>query len=330
MIHGIDVSAYQPDTYSIAGLDFVIVKATEGLSYTNPLLASQTKRARDAGLVVGFYHYPHMANDPVTEANRFLAKAPLQPGDIIVFDWEGYDTANKGVTKARQLAYRDAWLKYVKGKMPSYRVGMYCNTDYWLNVDKTSNCGDFLWIATGGKPARQPGIDYAWTFHQYSTAGGIDHDVANFDSRAALAAWAGSTQEDDVALTTDDINKIAAAVATKLIAGGGVLEDSDLDRVWGRDVIPAARPPYNNSDYFAADGKTVANPTWAVKYAVQTGVETGRETLARVKGLEVSSGTVELTDTQLAGLAAKVAAAPGLADAIAAKVADLLAARLAD
>jgi hypothetical protein len=208
MIHGIDVSAYQPATYSTAGLDFVIVKATEGLSYTNPLLAAQAKRARDAGLVVGFYHYPHMANDPVAEANRFLATAPLQPGDIIVFDWEGYDTANKGVSRARQLAYRDAWLKYVKGKMPSYRVGMYCNTDYWLNVDKTSTCGDFLWIATGGKPAGQPGIDYGWKFHQYSTAGGIDHDVADFTDRAALAAWArGSIEEDPMAgMTKQDVH----------------------------------------------------------------------------------------------------------------------------
>jgi len=214
-VHGIDVSAYQSETYSTAGLDFVIVKATEGLSYTNPRLAAQTKRARDAGMVVGFYHYPHMANDPIKEADYFLKKAPIQAGDIIVFDWEGYDAANKGVPRSRQLAYRDAWLKYVKGKMPGHRVGMYCNTDYWLNVDTTSNCGDFLWIATGGKPAGQPGIDYAWTFHQYSTAGGIDHDVANFTDRAALAAWAaGTTQEDDVALTADDIKKIAVEVLT--------------------------------------------------------------------------------------------------------------------
>jgi GH25 family lysozyme M1 (1,4-beta-N-acetylmuramidase) len=210
MIHGIDVSAYQPETYSTAGLDFVIVKATEGLSYTNPRMTAQAKRARDAGLVVGYYHYPHMANDPVAEANYFLSKVAWRPGDIIVFDWEGYDVANKGVPKSRQLTYRDAWLKYVKGKMAGHRVGMYCNTDYWLNVDKTANCGDFLWIATGGKPAGQPGIKAPWLFHQYSTAGGVDHDVASFPSRAALAAWAGSTQEDNMPTA----NEVAKAVLT--------------------------------------------------------------------------------------------------------------------
>lgn len=208
MIHGVDVSAYQSETYSIAGLDFVFVKATEGLTYTNPRLAAQAKRARDAGLVVGFYHYPHMANDPQAEADYFLKKAPIQAGDIIVFDWEGYDTANKGVAKSRQVAYRDAWLKYVKGKMPGHKVGMYCNTDYWLNVDTTSNCGDFLWIATGGLPAGQPGIKSPWLIHQYSTAGGIDHDVAAFTDRAALRAWAAGTTPQENDMTPDQATQL--------------------------------------------------------------------------------------------------------------------------
>jgi hypothetical protein len=235
MIHGVDVSAYQPTTYSTSGIDFVIIKATEGLSYTNPYLTAQAKRGRDAGLVVGFYHYPHMANSPQAEADYFLSKAPIQSGDIIVFDWEGYDTANQGVPKSRQLAYRDAWLSYVKGKLPGHRVGMYCNTDYWLNVDQSSNCGDFLWIATGGKPAGQPGIKHAWTIHQYSTAGGIDHDVAAFIDRAALANWArGLIEEDPMA---------------------GITKQDIADAVWRTDDIPAG----------STEAHPAANPTWVAQ-----------------------------------------------------------------
>ncbi|MFM9604243.1 peptidoglycan recognition protein family protein [Streptomyces turgidiscabies] len=48
-----------------------------------------------------------------------------------------------------------------------------------------------------------------------------------------------TTEEDDVALTTQDIDKVAAAVAVKLIAGGGVLENSDVARV---AAAVAARP----------------------------------------------------------------------------------------
>lgn len=148
------------------------------------------------------------------------------------------------------------------------------------------------------------------------------------DVKATLAA--GPTQEDDVALTADDINKVAAAVVAQLLAGGGALENSDLDRIWARDAIPAARPPYNNPDYFAADGKTVANDTWSAKYAAQTTVEGVRETLARVKNVESTAGSVVLTDAQISALASTVAANPALAEQIAEKVAVKLAARLAE
>lgn len=134
-------------------------------------------------------------------------------------------------------------------------------------------------------------------------------------------------QEDDDMPTAAEI---ADAVVAKLLAGGGVLENSDFDRLFGRDAIPAARPPYNNPDYFAADGKTVANDTWTFKYAVQTAVENAREAVARLKGLEGSVGTVDMTDADIAALASAVASNPALAEQIAEKVAVKLAERLAD
>ncbi|MEU6279513.1 glycoside hydrolase family 25 protein [Streptomyces sp. NPDC047028] len=291
MIHGIDVSAYQSATYSTSGLDFVFTKVTEGLTYTNPRWAQQRDRAKAAGLVWGAYHYPHMANDPRAEAAYFLQQVNWKPGDIIVLDWEGYDAYNKGVPKSRQVAYRDAWLKYVKSVMPGHRVGMYANTDYWLHVDTTGNCGDFLWIATAGAAAGQPGIKAKWTFHQYSTAGGIDHDVAAFPTRAALAEWAASTtpEEDDMPTASD---------------------------VWKADVIPAAAPPYNNSDFDK-------NKFWEASYALSTAVLTGRKTEAKVDALaEVVAGIKTKVDSLSVG---------GVdLDALAVNVADLLATRLKD
>jgi hypothetical protein len=284
MIHGIDVSAYQSETYSTSGLDFVFTKVTEGLSYINPRWAKQRDRAKAAGLVWGAYHYPHMGNDPKAEADYFLKQVKWAPGDIIVLDWEGYDNANRSVPRSRQIAYRDAWLTYVKGKMAGHQVGMYCNTDYWLNVDTTSNCGDFLWIATASKPAGQPGIKGRWTFHQYSTAGGIDHDVANFPDRAALAAWAagGTTPQEDAMPTPAD--------------------------VWKADVIDAAAPPYNNSDW-------PTNKTWSAGYALSTTMLTGRKIEAKVDALAAKLDALTVGGIDM--------------DALATKVADLLAARLA-
>lgn len=188
-VYGQDWSSYQSATPDTSGISFAFTKVTEGLGYINPKWVSQRDHAKAAGLVWGGYHYPHMGNSVQAEADYFLAQVAWKPGDLVALDWEGYDTANQGVSHAQQLAYKEAWLRYVKKKLPNNRVGMYCSKDYWLNVDTTSYAGDFLWIATGGLPAGQPGIKASWTFHQYSDSP-VDKDVANFSSVAALKAWA--------------------------------------------------------------------------------------------------------------------------------------------
>jgi hypothetical protein len=156
-----------------------------------------------------------------------------------------------------------------------------------------------------------------------------DHgDPGSFPMAAILNAAKGGTtppQEDDMP-TADEI---AEAVFRKFAAGDGVLENGDLDRIWSRDAIPAARPPYNNPDYYGPDGKTVANPTWTARYTQLAQTEGIREAVARLKSLEAAAGSVDLTDAQIAALASAVAANPALAEQIAEKVAVKLAARLA-
>lgn len=299
MIKGQDWSKYQSATPDLTGLDFGFCKITEGLTYVNSYWAKQRDHAKAAGLVWGAYHYPHMANDPIAEADFFLKQVAWKPGDIIVLDWEGYDVNNVGVSDARKIAYRDAWLKYVKGKMPDHKVGMYCNKSYWLSVDKTSNCGDFLWIATGGLPAGKPGITYKWTFHQYSTANNLDHDVADFPSRAALAEWAGLTptppKEDPVTVSA-----------------------ADAKALWKTDdFLPAGSTEKNTENKFWT-------PASFLTGSFENTVQNLAQSRANGNQLSALSSTV-------AGLVSKVdhLATGGVdLDALAGKVADLLSKRL--
>ncbi|MFI8190547.1 glycoside hydrolase family 25 protein [Streptomyces sp. NPDC085946] len=183
MLRGIDVSSYQPASYDTDGLSFVFVKATEGRSYVNPRLAAQTRTARDAGLVVGFYHFLWPGN-LTAQAEYFVAKAPERPGDILAVDWE---TTGDGTHASN--AEKDRFIRKVKELRPGHRVVLYCNRHFWLDVDTTSYAGDGLWIAdyvAAGKPR----IEAAWRFHQY-TDDPVDTNVAAFASRAALQTWAG-------------------------------------------------------------------------------------------------------------------------------------------
>ena len=211
-IYGIDVSMYQPINFSLTTpgddkkVDFAIIKVTEGSVWASTRWTAQRQWAKDHGLSVGFYHFAR-PGDMVAQADRFLDQIALQPGDHLWFDWE-----DAGVTNTQ----KDAWISYVQGKARGHRVGLYCNTDFWKNRDTTGFAGDGLWIATGGYPAGAPPIKSNWLIHQYSTAGGYDHDTAQFATRADMITWAQGG--DDVALSDADKTWITNTIKTQVAA----------------------------------------------------------------------------------------------------------------
>ncbi|MEU6221671.1 glycoside hydrolase family 25 protein [Streptomyces sp. NPDC047022] len=183
MLHGIDVSAYQSSSYDTSGLSFVFIKATEGRSYVNPKLTAQIKTARDAGCVVGFYHFLWPGNI-ADQAEYFVSRTPERTGDLLAVDWE---TTGDGTHASN--AEKDSFIRRVKQLKPGNRVLLYTNRNFWLTIDTTSYAGDGLWIADY-VTAGQPRIKAAWRFHQY-TSDPVDEDVANFASKTALREWAG-------------------------------------------------------------------------------------------------------------------------------------------
>jgi hypothetical protein len=199
MIYGVDVSNYQPINFALTTpsdghpVDFVIIKITEGMSYTNSKWTAQRQWARDHGLSVGFYHFARPGS-MTDQANRFLDQVNLVPGDHLWFDWE-----DAGVSSDQ----KDGWINYVQGRAPGHRVGLYCNTSFWLGRDTSGFAGDGLWIATGRIPAGHPPINATWRIHQYSTEGDYDHDLAQFASRADMIIWAKGSET--VALTASEL-----------------------------------------------------------------------------------------------------------------------------
>lgn len=218
-VKGIDVSSYQSESYDTSGLAFVIVKRTEGVGYVNPKASAQVAHGRAAGLVIGHYHYPHIHDGAVADADYFLSHlgSDLHTGDIIALDWEWY--GQSGVTNAEADDFKDAWLARVKSRAPGHKVIVYCDRNSWLNVDTNSNAGDGLWIADY-VTAGQPRIKAKWLFHQYTDAApqGGDGNVAAFADKAALTAWAAGTtpQEDDMtpdqAQQLDDLHSMMTSI----------------------------------------------------------------------------------------------------------------------
>lgn len=94
-IKGIDISAYQDgepidfEKIKEAGIDFVIVKATEGVAYLNPHFDRDVYDAHQAGLAVGAYTFFHPEQDGVAQANKFhqaMEKHPVIAFAVIDFE----------------------------------------------------------------------------------------------------------------------------------------------------------------------------------------------------------------------------------------------------
>jgi len=192
----------------------------------------------------------------------------------------------------------------------------------WLNANHhVPLTGPTMWL-TYGPDSRRPGITPAsygasparMTFAQWEAFKGVcghEHVPENdhgdpgslpFTKLIALAKGTTPPQEDDVALTTDDINKVADAVFKKILKTD--------------DVFTA---PADASDY-------ATNKFWTWQTHIQDVTNRVRDLGRKVDALPV----VELTDQQIATLAAAVGANPALAELIAEKVAVKLAERLAE
>lgn len=90
MLRGIDISSHQGDIdLSPLGIDFVIIKATEGTGYVNPYCDPKVQQAKNLGLCWGFYHFAGV-NGAVEEATYFINNCTdyFSQG-IPVLDWEG-------------------------------------------------------------------------------------------------------------------------------------------------------------------------------------------------------------------------------------------------
>lgn len=228
MIKGLDVSSYQPVAFDVTGSDFVFIKATQGQSYVSPNLAGQTVHARSAGLVTGFYHFQSKGS-PAAQAKYFVDHLNLLPGDVLACDWE-----TDPVTKTYPTtAEKDAFIREVQRLAPGHKVLLYCNTSFWKSIDTSSFSGDGLWIADPNHPAGAPAIAAPWRIQQYGITGGMDRNIANFDSKAAMRSWAGGGTETEMALTAQQT----------------------FEAVWNTDAVASPTD--------AADHAT--NPTWAAQ-----------------------------------------------------------------
>lgn len=198
-ILGIDVSHYQGTInwaqVNAAGKTFAYIKATEGVSYTDPTYSTYIVNGSSAGIIMGSYHFARPeTNTAVDEANYYLSVASSSIGTNRLppaLDLEDPPTG-AGLTSyfssAALTAWAQTWMTTVynaTGIQPviytSASIAAYLNSS--INTYK-------LWIAnpgtSSGTPPSNIGVWTTWAFKQYSwtgtvsgISGSVDLDVYN-------------------------------------------------------------------------------------------------------------------------------------------------------
>lgn len=165
---GIDIASYQSNIdfnkTKKSGIEIVYIKATEGLTYTSPLMKSQYSGALAAGLKIGFYHYLR-ANNPILEAKHFLEMINgLIPDCKYVIDVE----ESLGQTKTKISSNVKNFTDYLisNGK----KVCIYTGDDFYANSLDNSVKNIPLWVAHYG--AIRP-IALKYIGFQYSNSGRV-------------------------------------------------------------------------------------------------------------------------------------------------------------
>lgn len=184
-IHGIDVSKYQ---HSIAWeevkamkvneiqVGFAFIKATEGIGNTDPQFKRNWKKAKDAGMVRGAYHFFIGSKDGRMQAENFINKVNLEPGNLPpVLDVEQLN----GATPSQLKAEIKEWLEIVENHYQVKPI-IYTNVDFY----KRNLGSEFdkypLWVAHYYQQ-EQPRINRGWVFWQHSDEGRVNGIISKVD-----------------------------------------------------------------------------------------------------------------------------------------------------
>lgn len=183
-LHGIDVSRFQSfiDWPSVkqmkvkkVQIDFAFIKATEGLGNVDRQFRRNWKKAREANVPRGAYHFFLATKSGKAQAQNFISTVTLIPGDLPpVLDVEQL----YGVTPEKMRKEVIDWLNMVEDHYDVKPI-IYTYVNFY-NHHMGDAFNDYpLWVAHYLEKDK-PRIDRPWIFWQHNERGrvnGITHTV---------------------------------------------------------------------------------------------------------------------------------------------------------
>nr|6ZMV_A Chain A, muramidase [Trichobolus zukalii]6ZMV_B Chain B, muramidase [Trichobolus zukalii] len=203
-VPGFDISHYQPSVnYAGAynsGARFVIIKATEGTTYTDPVFSTHYTGATKAGLIRGGYHFARPASSSGSaQADFFFKNGGGWSADGItlpgMLDMEyGSTSSCHGLSQTAMVNWISDFVnryKTLSGRYPMIYTGYY----WWVECTGNSNkfattCPLVLarYSSSVGEIPGGWGYQTIWQFNdKYAYGGDSDSFNGSLDRLKALA-----------------------------------------------------------------------------------------------------------------------------------------------
>lgn len=188
-VRGIDVSAHNGviDMQKVAdsGVEFVFIKATEGVDFKDRNFRTNFDKARRAGLLTGIYHFFRFDRDGVEQAiNLMRSVGSRRPELGLVIDVEkagNPDSIPTETVKNRLLQMVD----YLN--LLGHRVMFYSNKDGYYEYLAETFPGAPLWICGFSENP----INAEWSFWQFNHRGKVNGVTGDVD----LNVFCGNREE---------------------------------------------------------------------------------------------------------------------------------------
>lgn len=153
MLKGIDISHHQTEDRAIKEMenaDFVIIKATEGKTYTDPLFSIHLQNAVSRCKLIGIYHYARPENNTyIEEVENFIKSfGGMMKKAIPILDWEGN-------AWTQPIDWCIQWLDYFYYKT-GIKPMLYISASRFGTLPEYIKQNYPLWIASYGTNDGQP------------------------------------------------------------------------------------------------------------------------------------------------------------------------------
>ena len=142
MLKGCDISKWQGAQFDVSNEEFVIIKATEGRTYVDPMLKTHLAKCLEQNKIYGFYHFarPDNGNTPEEEVDNFLTTIGEHIGKcFFALDYEA-KAHNTGQDWALE------WLRLVEEKT-GVKPFFYTSQSFLKKYNKVAEAGYPLWVA---------------------------------------------------------------------------------------------------------------------------------------------------------------------------------------